>query len=303
VSGRIVITLACLAASAIAVAARHPSAAHSAEPGALAATPSVPCTGARRQARYRHVVWFIFENHNTDHVAGHSPYMNRIAAKCGLLTNLTAVAHPSLPNYLALTSGSTHNVTDDRPPSNHAIATRNLFEQARSWRTYAEGMPRACSRSDGGSGYAVRHNPATYYTDLRRSCSRRDEPLSSLKPDLRRGRLARFTVIVPNLCHDEHDCSLSVGDGWLSNWLPVILGTTQYRAGRTLVLVTYDEGTQRAGHDPVYTVVIAPSVRPHTVVSGTYSHFSTLRTSERVLGLPLLGHARTARSYRRPFHL
>ena len=229
--------------------------------------------------------------------------MNRIAARCGLLTNLTAVAHPSLPNYLALTSGSTHKVADDGPPSSHPIGTRNLFEQASRWRTYAEGMPRACSRSDGGSRYAVKHNPAAYYTDLRGVCAKRDQPLSNLKADLQRRRLARFTLIVPNLCDDEHDCSLSTGDAWLAKWLPVVLQTRQYRAGRTLVIVTYDEGTQRAGHDPVYTVVIAPSVRPHTVVTGRYSHYSTLRTTERALGLPLLGHARTATGYGRPFRL
>ena len=145
------------------------------------------------------MIWFIFENHNTGQVAGHSPYMNRIAARCGLLTNLTAVAHPSLPNYLALTSGSTHKVADDGPPSSHPIGTRNLFEQASRWRTYAEGMPRACSRSDGGSRYAVKHNPAAYYTDLRRVCAKRDQPLSNLKADLQQRILCQAPHAAMNI--------------------------------------------------------------------------------------------------------
>lgn len=263
-----------------------------------------PCDGSRAPSTFRHVVWILMENHNTDQIAGHSPYLNRLAARCGLATNVTAIRHPSLPNYLALTSGGTHGVTDDGSPAAHPIGSNNLFHQLgrRGWRSYEQSMPRNCARSDAGR-YAVRHNPAAYYSDLARSCRRRDVPLRKLRTDLSRRRLARFSFITPNLCNDEHDCSVSTGDHWLSQAMPAILSSPGYRAGRTLVIVTYDEGGRPAGHDPVYTVVVARSVRPGTVASSRYSHYSTLRTTEAALGLKYLGHARTASGYRRPFHL
>jgi phospholipase C len=263
-----------------------------------------PCGGSRAPRTFRHVVWILMENHNTDQIAGHSPYLNRLAARCGLATSVTAIRHPSLPNYLALTSGGTHGVTDDGPPAAHPIGSNNLFHQLgrRGWRAYEQGMPSNCARSDSGR-YAVKHNPAAYYTDLAGSCRRRDVPLKKLGSDLSHKRLARFSFITPNLCNDEHDCSIPTGDRWLSHVMPTILSSSGYLAGRTLVIVTYDEGGRPAGHDPVYTVVVARSVRPGTVATSRYSHYSTLRTTEAALGLKYLGRARTATGYRRPFHL
>ena len=42
----------------------------------------------------------------------------------------TAIRHPSLPNYLAIASGSTHGVTDDGDPSAHQLRGRTVFDQA-----------------------------------------------------------------------------------------------------------------------------------------------------------------------------
>jgi len=55
------------------------------------------------------------ENHSYNQIIGSSqaPYINSLAGQFGLATNYRAVAHPSLPNYLALTGGSTFGVTSD----------------------------------------------------------------------------------------------------------------------------------------------------------------------------------------------
>ena len=187
-----------------------------------------PCSGSRAPRTFKHVVWILMENHNTAQIAGHSPYLNHLAARCGLATNLTAIRHPSLPNYMALTSGGTHGVTDDGSPAAHPIHSNNLFHQLRrrGWKAYEQDMPRNCARSDAGR-YAVKHNPAAYYTDLARSCRRRDVPLTKLGADISHKRLARFSFITPNLCNDEHDCSVSTGDHWLSHLMPKILSSTR----------------------------------------------------------------------------
>jgi hypothetical protein len=63
----------------------------------------------------------VFENHSYKQIIGSSsaPYFNQLAGKCGLATNATALRHPSLPNYIGLTSGSTQGITDDGSPSKH----------------------------------------------------------------------------------------------------------------------------------------------------------------------------------------
>src|SRR3954466_3344509 len=109
------------------------------------------------------------ENKSSDRVVGSksAPYLNDLAGHCGLANNDHGVAHPSLPNYIALTSGSTQGITDDRPPSAHPLTPSSLFSHldspGRAWRSYEEAMPTNCSRADSGR-YAVRHNPATYYS-------------------------------------------------------------------------------------------------------------------------------------------
>ncbi len=267
-----------------------------------------PCVGKRSKGRYQHVVWIVFENKGFSEVIGSSnaPYINKVAHACGLAANFYAEAHPSLPNYIAMTSGSTQNITDDDGPDSHHLSVPSIFSQLGThWKSLAEDMPAGCHRGDSGD-YAVRHNPAVYYTNIQRFCSRQDRPLG-LHQKLR----ASFTFVTPNLCHDMHSCpsqgdtssETRAGDRWLSNFFPRLLSTPQYRAGKTVIFITWDEddfhGTQ---HIP--TLVIAPSVRRGTRVRTRLDHYSMLRTTEQLLGLHrFLGHAASAKSMARAFHL
>ena len=63
------------------------------------------------------------ENHAYGQIIGSSdaPYLNKLAGQAGLATNFYAEAHPSLPNYIAMTSGSTQGITDDNPPADHPL--------------------------------------------------------------------------------------------------------------------------------------------------------------------------------------
>jgi hypothetical protein len=75
-------------------------------------------------------VLIIMENRGLDQVVGSpdAPYLNSLGSSCGLAVNYSNAGHPSLPNYLALTSGSTQGVADDGPPSQHPIPAANIFE-------------------------------------------------------------------------------------------------------------------------------------------------------------------------------
>ncbi len=94
---------------------------------AATAARSAPCWGAQ-PLTYSHVVWIMLENVGYPIVGSSSaPYFNELANECGLATNYLAVSHPSLPNYIALTSGSTQGISDDGEPSTHPLAVANIF--------------------------------------------------------------------------------------------------------------------------------------------------------------------------------
>jgi hypothetical protein len=261
--------------------------------------PGLPCgTGGARPRTYEHVIWIVFENQDYGSVIGSSdaPYTNLIAAECGLATNFFAEAHPSLPNYIAMTSGSTQGITDDADPASHPLSVPSIFSQLGSdWKSLQESMPSNCLRSDFGD-YAVRHNPAAYYTNV--NCAEQDVPLGPT-PDVS----AKFSFVTPNLCNDTHDCSIATGDTWLSGFLPKITASPEYRERETAVFITWDEDNGgSSNHIP--TLVLSPFTRPGTQATARYDHYSMLRTTEALLGIhEFLGEAATATSMREDFGL
>jgi hypothetical protein len=239
------------------------------------------------------------ENKRASQIVGSpsAPYFNSLAGKCGSPTEMYAETHPSLPNYVAMTSGGTQGVTDDAAPSSHPLTAPSIFSQlGGDWRSLQESMPSNCAKASSGL-YAVKHNPAAYYTNIAAACAAQDVPLTN-PPDLS----ARFTFVTPNMCSDMHDCSIDAGDAWLATWMPRFLDSAEYRRGRTAIFLTFDEDDmQPANH--IATVVVSPST-PAGLGDGTrFDHYSMLRTTEEMLGLPALGGAATAPSMRSAFHL
>jgi hypothetical protein len=229
-----------------------------------------------------------------------APYLNALAGKCGTDSAYTSVVSPSLPNYLGATSGSTQGVADDADPSAHSFTVDNLFRQVRAAgsteRSFAESMTGPCGLVSAGS-YAAKHNPAVYYVggDDRSACQVDDLPFSAFPSVLASGQLPTFMSITPNICDDMHDCPVASGDQWLATWVPQILSTASYRSGTTALFIVWDEPT------PLANVVVAPSVRSGTVSGTTVNHYSLLRATEEMLGLPLLGGAATAPDLRTVF--
>ena len=272
-----------------------------ASPSSGATSKVVPVTspcGVSGTAHYSHVVWIMLENVGYSVVGSPSArYFNQLASRCGLATNDYAVAHPSLPNYIALTSGSTQGITDDDEPSSHPLSSPSIFSELGSnWRVLAESMPSACEHVTSGQ-YAARHNPAVYYTKSAASCRRNDVPLK-LPLDLSAG----FTMIVPNICDDMHSCPVAIGDAWLRRIVPSILASSQYQSRSLVLVITFDENDSMASNR-VPTLVIAPSTPRGERVAIRFTHYSLLKTTEALLHLGLLGDARTARSMIAPFHL
>ncbi len=266
----------------------------------ISPTAAQPCgLGGPGPATIQHVVLIVMENRAYSEVIGSpdAPYINHLASVCGLATGYQAVAHPSLPNYLALTSGSTQGVTDDGGPDQHPLSAPSIFGLLGSnWRSLEESMPANCDLQSGGD-YAVKHNPAAYFTSIRQACQGQDVSLTT-PPDLS----AAFTFITPNLCDDMHDCATSAGDSWLAREVPLLLDTPQYLSEQTVIFITWDESTGSTQQVPL--LVIAPSVPRGARVAGFFNHYSLLHTTEQLLGLtPLLGAAASAPSMVSAFNL
>jgi hypothetical protein len=258
-----------------------------ARPAAPAPPPPVSNTGG-----IQHVVWILMENENFGSIvgSGSAPYINSLASTYGLATDYSAISHPSLPNYIALTSGSDQGISDDSDPSSHQLNVPSIFSQlpAGASRSLEESMPSSCAAGNSGE-YAVRHNPETYYTNLGTDCSNYDVPLGAA-PDLS----ARFTFVTPNLIDDMHDGTIADGDNFLKSFVPALMATPQYQAGNTVIFITWDENSGSTGNQ-VPCIVISPYT--HGVKDPTpYTHYSLLRTTEELLGLPLLGNAASANS-------
>jgi phospholipase C len=240
------------------------------------------------------------ENKSYDDVVGSAaaPFANRLAKACGLATDYHALTHPSLPNYIGATSGATHGIVDDGPPVAHPLRVPSIYSQVdaagKTWREYEESAPGRCPLASSGR-YAVKHDPAPYYRGIRRECALGDVPLGttargSLRADLANGTLPAFSFVTPNLCDDTHDCGVATGDAWLQSWFERILSSPDYRAGDTVVFLTWDEDGSASNRVPM--IVVSPSTAPGTVSTASFDHYSLLRTTEQLLGIRrLLGHA------------
>jgi phosphatidylinositol-3-phosphatase len=292
---------------------------HVASDRVAAVSASRPCVGSHAPNAFRHVIWIWMENNSFGSIIGKNtgaPYINSLANKCGLATNYHNISHPSLPNYMAATSGLGYSgiarfdsdCDPVAPCVNHA---RSIFAQVVDWRAFEESMPNNCSKSDSGE-YAVRHNPPPYYTTLK-GCSKFDVPYSRFPGDLSHDRLPTFSFITPNLIDDMHDGTVQDGNNWLSHNVPRILNSREYRKGTVLLIITWDEGEGGTSNNcavntkdigcRVATLVIAPSTRPGTKSAKLFNHYSLLGTTEQLLGLPKLGLAAKSATMIKAFHL
>lgn len=270
-----------------------------------AGEPSAPVTFATVQpATVTKLLVFVVENHSLDQMRAAMPFTTALGKQFAVATSYRAVTHPSLPNYLAMTGGSTFGVTDDGPPSRHSTDQPSVFGQAlalgKAARLYAEGMPGTCATDNSGR-YAVKHNPWAYYLSERSACARYDVPAGALGKDGAAGDLPNAGMVVPDLCNDAHDCDLSVADEWLRTEIEAVMSGPDWRAGHLALVVTADED-DRSQDNLVLTAVAHPSLRA-AVVTTPLTHYSLARLYSEVLGAQPLGEAAAAPSMAAAFGL
>jgi phosphatidylinositol-3-phosphatase len=250
----------------------------------VAAPSLASCVAAPAATHARpHVFLIVMENRSADQALT-GAFTAQLAARYGEAANYHAVSHPSVPNYLALTSGQTWGVQDD---SYRVLPRSDLGDQLSSagvtWRAYMEGL------GDGGClqsplPYDPGHNPFAFYGGR---CPSNVVPLTALAGDLA-SSTPRFSWITPDRCHDTHDCSVSVGDDWLRQEATAIMQSAAWKADGVL-FITWDEDDGSADNR-VLTLVIAPRQK-HEVSNRLYTHYSLLATIEDLMGVGRLANA------------
>jgi hypothetical protein len=246
-----------------------------------------------------HIVVIAMGTSRYGHVIGRdAPYITALARRYALATKFYAVSHPSLPNYLALTSGSTFGIRSDCIAC-HFKAT-NIVDELEaaglSWKAYAEDMPSVCYGGTATNGYLKRHEPFLHYDDITNDkirCSR-VVPASQLAEDLLGDQLPTFAWIFPNLCHRMDTCGVDVSDRYLARLVPLLL---RQLGPHGVLFLTWGEGVSKLGcctnsaGGRVPMIVAGPDVRGAARSAIPYNHYSILRTISDALRLAPLGEA------------
>lgn len=256
-----------------------------------------------------HLVVVMLENKEYSQVIANTaaPYLNGVLVPGGkLFTMHYASTHPSLPNYLVLTSGQYGGCVVDNCPVG-SMTGPNIFSQMNgatipiTWKVYAEGMPSNCYGRNANNGYVVRHNPPVYYSNLTagdNSCATRNVPLSGLSADVQQGGLPDFAMVIPNQWNDMHTdrkqapCLLGStvqdtvcqGDNWLAEWIPVLL--SDGGLNDTTVLITFDEGTtSQGGAGRVVLLEVGPGTCSGCTDASPSNHYGLSNALEQWFGL------------------
>jgi len=212
--------------------------------GGTGSTASVSPTGPSR-----HVFVIVLEN-TPYQLALAQPYIGSLADRYAVASNYHDLGEPSLPNYLAMTSGSTWGISDNEFHPLPATGIGNQLTSAGlSWKAYMEGFTGNCF--DSPYPYALKHNPFPYYGDV---CPPNVVPMTDLVTDLN-SNPPWMSWITPGLCNDGHDCGVQTADRWLSEVVPQITSSSAWKKDGVL-FITWDESS--AGDSRVPLLVVAP---------------------------------------------
>jgi hypothetical protein len=242
-----------------------------------------------------HVIVVVLENHGYSQIIGSSsaPYLNgTLRAGGASLSSSFAVTHPSEPNYYALFSGSTQGRVDDSCIGVQSLATPNLGSEllaaGKTWTSYNESLPSQGSTVCSKGEYAQKHNPWFGFKNVPLNTA---DTFAQFPTDYT--KLPKESFVIPNLCDDMHDCSISTGDTWVKNNLGAYASWAQTH--NSLLLVTFDEDDSSTTANQIPTLVYGQHVIPGSTATATYNHYNVLRTLEDLAGLTShAGNAATA---------
>ena len=256
---------------------------------------------------FEHIALIVLENRDYQEVLGSKamPQLNSLAKENVLLSNYFAIQHPSLPNYIALVSGSPQKINNDCKDCfvNQPNLADSIEAAGKTWKTYQEDLPSPCFIGN-SKPYYQKHNPFIYFDSIRLNSTRCEQsivPLTQLTKDLASGQFPNFAFIMPNICNSGHDCSAQTSDQWVSALVNQLQASPSF-GQNSLIIITFDEADshntasccglgQEAGGQ-VFTILISPLAKAGFVDPTPYSHYSLLKTILMSWNLSALGNTK-----------
>jgi len=221
---------------------------------ALVAMSFTPHIAAASSPNFDYVVTIVMENkhiNQTYNCGGNCTYITTLANTYGLAESYSALTHPSMANYIALTSGGQYGTTSVQPPG--SVNATNIVDSLESsgltWKAYMESYHGGCS--DYGSLYDDNHDPFVKYADIYNNparCARivntgsdaGNASTSVFLGDLASQTAPNYMWLTPNILHDMHNSTVADGDSYLANLVLKILSSYTFTNLKVALLLTFD---------------------------------------------------------------
>jgi len=262
---------------------------------------------------FDYIVTILMENNGYCEVittcGGGGPYQTSLATAYGLagtcqsdsacsIGGYSAIDHPSEGNYVQLISGDDYGFTGDCGYCPARTSAANIIDRieasGRTWDAWFEG--------GSGSGTCSAHPPRggdhyafITFTDIQTNAARCSHLLSTTAStdtqflaELNSATPANYIWLTPTDSNNCHDTAMSFCDNYLKTLVPKILSSTLFTTKRAALWIQYDEGNDSYPHDFVYGSWSGPVVKTGYVGTGSYDHYSYLKTLEVVWGLSSL---------------
>ena len=265
-------------------------------------------------AAWDHILVIVMENTGYSAIIGNTtdaPYINKKLLPQGVLYSRSfGVAHPSLPNYLALFSGdiqedpnhkSDHCVDNNNGPFNAPNLYHSLVQAGKTVKGFFETLdpndPMACDTSSpaGDGWYVQKHNPFAYFT----SGGRYNVPTNAWQPYVAsRTTWPNLAFIIPNIPNDMHVYDISPGvpaslskriqngDNWLAQNLPGLISYCKTNNG--LIILTMDE-SEGTSDQHIPTILLGARVAAGKVSTQPINHYNITRTITSNFGVSAIG--------------
>jgi hypothetical protein len=287
---------------------------------------------AKSVKNFKHVFVFMMENTGIEALQKNpnAPWINQAIQTTGVAGNYYGVTHPSQPNYIASTAGTTAGVPDDNDVTvNLPNIVDQLEAKKHTWKGYMQGLSLCngdkLAHACGNQLYERKHNPFVSFSDVQSNPARMANvvDLSQLDTDLANNTVPDYSWISPDQCNDMHGrggggpsdpCDFSnvqlliqAGDQFLSTWVGKIMASKAW-SGDSAIFITWDEsdftgspdnfgfGDTRGccdadpGGGHVLTIVINRNANGPSASFQLYNHYSLLSTIENAWNLGCLAN-------------
>ena len=218
------------------------------------------------------------------------PYFNSLVSKYGLATQYFANAHPSMPNYLMLTTGQMETFDDNFSGTiSDDNIVRELVKAGKTWKCYEESIPSAGYLGGDSGNYVRRHNPFSFLSDVQNSSAQAANivPFTQFATDLAGNALPQYAFIAPDIMDDAHNGTLAQADSWLQSNIDPLLSNSAFQSSGLLIII-FDEGELtdlQNGGGHVAALIISAQSKAGYQSTTLYQHQSVLRLTLAASGV------------------